>query len=132
MPRGADLTLDRLSGSFAVARLPAHAAVPDWARGDFVSVTRSADELSVVCAESLLPAAVRAERGFDLIRVRGTLDFSLVGVIAGIAATLAAAQVSVFVVSTHDTDYLLLPRDRREEARNALVRAGYGWVEPAC
>jgi hypothetical protein len=107
-----------LDGEFAVARLPGDEATPAWAaEGSLSSVTRTAEELSVVCAASAVPAGVRAERGWRCLRVAGRLDFSLTGVLASIAAPLAAAEVSIFAVSTYDTDYVLV----REESLGAAV-----------
>jgi len=124
------LTLERLDGRYAVARLPADSAEPGWARGPFVTVTRTREELSVVCESARVPATVLAARELDLVRVSGKLDFAVVGVIAGISTVLAEAAVSLFVVSTHDTDYLMWPRARRGDAARALSAAGYGWVDP--
>lgn len=97
-----------LKDRMAVCRLAPDAPVPDWARGEFVSVTRTADELSVVCAEAGVPRDVTAERGWRGLKVQGPLDFGLVGVLASLLAPLAEADIPVFVVSTYDTDYILV------------------------
>jgi hypothetical protein len=100
----------------AICRLASNAPVPAWPTGDFVSVTRTNEELSIVCMENAVPDKVRCERGWRLLRVAGTMDLSAVGVLAGLTAPLAAAGVSIFAISTFDTDYVLV----RE---NDLVRA---------
>jgi hypothetical protein len=103
------MKLTVLEGEFAVARLNPTDAIPPWAtRGSFSSVTRTAEEASVVCAAAGLPANVQAEHGWRCLRVAGRLDFSLTGVLASIANPLAAAGLSIFVVSTYDTDYVLV------------------------
>jgi hypothetical protein len=126
-------TLISLDGLFAVCRLAAEAPLPAWAAGgpsgSLVSITRTADELSIVCRQELVPEGVRCERGWRVLRVAGTLDFNLVGVLAALLAPLAEAGVAVFVLSTFDTDYLLVKDDRLDAADDALRRAGHG-VEP--
>jgi hypothetical protein len=115
-----------LDGEFAVARLPGDEATPAWAtEGSLSSVTRTAEELSVVCAASAVPAGVRAERGWRCLRVAGRLDLSLTGVLASIAAPLAAAGVSLFAMSTYDTDYVLVRAEALGAAADCLRAAGH-------
>ena len=107
-----------LPGRFAVARLQADADVPPWAssgRG-FVSVTRTAQELSITCPQDVVPGGVPAQRGLAALRVEGPLDFGLTGILAALSAPLAEAGIPVFAVATYDTDYLLVPGDRAAEA----------------
>lgn len=131
---GRSLTLDRLPGRYAVCRIGPGEPVPEWvplaAGGPLVALARTADELSVVCDEQAVPEGVRAERGWAALRVRGPLDFSLTGVLASIADPLSDAGVSIFAVSTYDTDYLLVPADKQPAAIGALQRAGH-LVAPA-
>ncbi len=120
------LTLHRLPGRWAVCRLAADAPLPAWAlAGAWFSVTRTADELSVVCAEAEAPETGQAERGWLALRVAGPLDFGLVGVLAALAGPLAQAGVSLFAVSTYDTDYVLIKAEREAEAVRALTAAGH-------
>ncbi len=122
----AKLKLSLLSGAFAVCRLKRDRAVPDWATaGDFFSVTRTRDELSIVCPESVVPEDVTCEKGWRCLKVRGTLDFALVGILASMVVPLAEAGISVFVVSTYDTDYLLLKERDLEKAARSLAEAGH-------
>jgi hypothetical protein len=116
-----------LEGELAVVRLAADAPVPAWAwHGALCSVTRSAEELSIVCESAAVPAALeRVERGWRALMLRGPFAFSQTGVLASIATPLAAAGVSLFAISTFDTDYLLVKHDQLEHARAALVRAGH-------
>jgi uncharacterized protein len=115
-----------LPGRYAICRLAADAAVPSWASGgDFSSVTRTPDELSVVCAEAGAPDGVKCERGWRILQVAGPLEFSLTGVLAAIAAPLASAGVSIFAISTFDTDYVLVKEDNLAEAAAALGTAGH-------
>ncbi len=125
MSTPAALTLELLPGPLAVCRLDAEAAVPAWAAGAVTSVTRTPAELSVVCAEEAVPLDIKAERGFRCLAVVGRLDFSLPGVIASLSAPLAAARVSIFVVSTFDTDLLLVRATQLPQAVAALRDAGH-------
>ena len=115
-----------LEGIFAVCRLAADAPVPGWAAGGpFVSITRTGEELSVVCREDVIPEGVRCERGWRCLRVSGTLDFSLIGVLASLLDPLARAGVGVFVLSTFDTDYLLVKQADWQRAAEVLERSGH-------
>ncbi|RME51436.1 MAG: ACT domain-containing protein [Caldilineae bacterium] len=120
------LTLCILEEPYVVCRLPADAPLPTWAADSpFLSITRTGDELSLVCAERYMVPGVQAERGWRVLQVAGPLDFGLIGVIARLADTLAAAKVSVFVISTYDTDYILVKEDRLTDAVRALEGAGH-------
>ncbi len=119
------LTLRQIAGEYAVCRLPAGTAIPEWAGDAFSSVTRTADETSIVCRAAAVPAGIKAERGWQLLRVAGTLAFDQVGVIQTLATPLAAAGLSIFVVSTFDTDYLLVRAADLQAAEAALRAAGH-------
>jgi hypothetical protein len=120
------LTLSLLPGTFAVCRLDPSEGVPAWATGgSFLSVTRTAEELSVVCPEEVVPEGVRREPSWRCLRVVGTLDFSLVGVLASLLPPLADAAVAAFALSTFDTDYVLVKEGDLEAAVQALGSAGH-------
>ncbi|HYN42010.1 MAG TPA: ACT domain-containing protein [Thermoanaerobaculia bacterium] len=119
-----------LPGSFAVLRLGPDADVPaDLLVPPFHSVTRTPAELSVVCPESVVPAGSRAETGWALLALAGPFPFEMVGVLASVLGPLATAGVSVFALSTFDTDYVLVKRERLADAINALTAAGHERVE---
>ena len=118
--------LSVLGETFAVCRLDVEAELPAWAvRSDFLSVTRTKNELSVVCSEECVPEDVKRERGWRAVVVEGPLDFSLVGVLAAILAPIAEAGVPVFVISTHDTDYVLVKEEYLDLAVAVLRGEGY-------
>lgn len=120
------LRLTVLPGRLAVCRLRPEDAIPEWANAaGFSSVTRTRDELSVVCADAAVPEDVRGERGWRALVVAGPLDFGLIGVIASLADPLARAGVPIFAISTFDTDYLLVKEARLAEAVAALTAAGH-------
>jgi hypothetical protein len=121
------LELRTLDETFALARLAADAPVPDWVGGnDLLAVVRTRNELSIVCRDDMVPQKVtEVERGFRCLAVIGTLDFALTGVIAGLSQPLADAGISIFGISTYDTDHILVRADRLEEAKAALRAAGH-------
>ncbi len=114
--------LEWIPGAFAVCRLAATDDVPAWALtgSGFVSITRSDRELSIVVPQERVPADVTAERGWVAFRIAGTLDFSQVGVIAGLTDPLAKAGISVFVISTYETDVVLVKSKDTARAIEAL------------
>jgi hypothetical protein len=115
-----------LPETLAVCRLAGDAAIPPWAvAGAFFSITRTADELSVVCRQDAVPEGVVCEPGWRGLRVAGTVPFSAVGVLAALAAPLAEAGISIFAVSTFDTDYLLVKAEALEAAVAMLRQQGH-------
>jgi hypothetical protein len=119
-----------LQGEFGVARLAANEPIPDWAgQGSISSVTRTGEELSLVCDAEAIPLDVKAERGWTCLRVVGQLDFSLTGILASIAVPLATGKVSIFAISTYDTDYVLVRTQRLDTAVACLRAAGHEILE---
>jgi hypothetical protein len=123
---GPRLSLILSSNRLAVCRLDGDAPVPDWAlRPGWFSITRTEEELSVVCPQVLVPESIRAERGWRALRIAGVLDLSQVGVLASLASPLAGAGISLFALSTYDTDYLLVKEHDLSRAVEVLVAAGH-------
>jgi hypothetical protein len=127
MPASIDpLVLSRLPGRWAVCRLHAESAVPAWAEGgSFFSATRTREELSIVCEEEAVPEGVKAERGWAALKLHGPIPFGTTGVLASLTAPLAEAGISLFALSTYDTDYLLVKAESLAEAVSALRKAGF-------
>jgi hypothetical protein len=120
------LTLLGVGGLFAVCKLPPGSVIPAWVTaGDLFSVTRTVEELSVVCRQEAVPAGTQAEVGWRCLRVAGAMPFTLVGVLASLTKPIAAAGVGVFAVSTFDTDYLLVKEAEFQTAVAALRVAGH-------
>ncbi len=118
--------LTLLPGIFAVCRLEPGAAAPAWATtGLFFSITRTADELSVVCDQPVVPEGVRCEGDWHCFKLAGPIPFSTVGVLASLVTPLADAGISVFAISTFDTDYVLVKQKDLVKAMTALRQAGY-------
>ena len=120
------LRLTVLDDTFAVCRLAPESVVPDWAwTGEVACVTRTRDELSIVCRGDLVPAEVLREPGWRCLRVRGPIPFTLTGVFARIAQPLADAGISLFAVMTYDTDYVMVKEEVLADAVDALMAAGH-------
>jgi hypothetical protein len=105
------LQLSLLKNKLAVAHLPSTAAIPDWALqepSEFLAITRTADELSIVCHQAVIPDDVQAEKEWRALKVDGVLDFALTGILSSLLQPLAKANISIFAISTYNTDYLLV------------------------
>ena len=130
-PKRAPLTLDAIAGSLSVLRFPPDAEVPAWVlRADpFGSVTRTADELSVVCATARVPtpppAHTARDDGWRALKVVGPFAFTEVGVLLQVVAPLAAAGISILAMATFDTDYVLVQETQLGRAVAVLRAAGH-------
>ncbi|TMN20815.1 ACT domain-containing protein [Lentibacillus cibarius] len=103
--------------------------IPSWIFDNkkFISVTYTEEELSVVCLENVIPDnhEMVVEKGWRCIKVDGPLDFSLTGVLTSLASPLAEASISIFAVSTYNTDYLLIKEHSLEKALEVLTKDGH-------
>lgn len=121
-----NLELIVLPEKLAVYQLPHYSPIPDWTRkSSFLSITRTEDELSIVCEEHIVPDDAKSEKEWRGIKVAGPLDFALVGILANLSGVLAKAGVSIFAISTYDTDYILIKNHQLDEAVRALRQAGH-------
>ncbi len=115
-----------VGGRYAICRFGPKALVPSWVdHGGFWSVSRTADELSIVCEEDLTPRGMHAERGFSCLKALGPFDWSEVGVLATLTGALAASGISMFAISTFDTDYIFVKEEILPDAIDALREAGH-------
>lgn len=120
------LTLELLPQEFAVARMDRSETFPEWAKeSKVVSYTRTEDELSVVCEAKMVPAGIKAQRGFRCFRIPGPLEFSEVGILASLADPLSRAGISIFTLSTYDTDYVFVSGANLSGALDTLREAGH-------
>lgn len=110
-----------------VCQLAADAPIPTWAgtAKAFVSISRTKEELSIVCAEGLVPAGIKQEAGWRMFKIEGPLDFGLTGILASVLDPLAKAGISIFSISTFNTDYVLVKQDKADAAVAALRAAGH-------
>ena len=120
------ISLTLLKETFSIHRLPPDSKIPDAALDSpFFAITRTKDELSIVVPETVEIKHAQSDTGWACFKVIGPLEFSLVGVLARIANALANAKVSIFALSTFDTDYILVKREQVDAAKEALTSTGY-------
>jgi hypothetical protein len=120
------LPLSVLPQRFAICRLDPGDMIPDWlSHQPFWAVTRTDEELSVVLPEESVPAGWKGEKGWRCFKVLGPLDFGLTGIVASLATPLAEAGISIFAISTYDTDYILVRDEDLDKAKNVLAECGH-------
>lgn len=126
-PGARSLRLHLLPEPLALVRLGGTEPIPSWVAGaeQFCSVTRTADELSIVADESVVPDGLPAERPYRALRIEGPLPLHWVGILAAVAATLASARIPIFTIATYDTDYVLVKAADLPRAETALREAGH-------
>jgi uncharacterized protein len=120
------ITLKLFPEKYSICRLAPQEALPDWAlKSGFVSITRTARELSVVCLSDCVPAEISHEGGWRMFEFQGPFAFTQTGILASVLDPLARAEVGILALSTFDTDYLLVKEERLADARTALVAANH-------
>ena len=118
--------LDVLPERFGICRFDAHTPIPNWAlTSPFYSITRTQEEVSVVCREGAIPRDILCEKGFRCLKVQGPIDFSETGTLCSLTNPLAGADISIFALSTFDTDYLLVREKDLSKAIEALSLDGF-------
>jgi hypothetical protein len=123
---GRALRFSWVPGQFAICRLPADAPLPEWVwTGPFTSVTRTTDELSIVCAADSVPEEHRPKTPWVCLKLEGPFAFSEVGILASFIGPLAEEGVPIFAISTFDTDYVLVGQDFAGSTLQALRDAGH-------
>jgi uncharacterized protein len=131
------LTMKLLKEMYSVCRLNKNDLIPSWAtNGEFFSITKTEDELSIVCSQENLPnnmqcelLNIQCEKDWQILKVEGPLDFSLVGILASISSLMAKEQISIFALSTYDTDYILVNENDINAAINALLKNNYDVIK---
>lgn len=120
------MNLSVLEEHLAVCRLDPESEIPAWATApSFFSLTRTADELSIVCPEHNVPAGVAHEGGWRALKLEGPFDFGLVGVLASVAGPLAESGIGILAMATYDTDYVLVKESQLDLAMSALRERGH-------
>jgi uncharacterized protein len=123
------ITLEHAKGDYAISRLPPDAAIPGWADGPgFMTISRSAHELSVLCLTDRVPHGVVSEAGWACLRFVGPFAFGATGIVLSVVRPLSEGRIGVFVVSTFDGDHILVKQADLESARTLLVDAGHNLV----
>jgi len=120
------LTLSILPQNLAVCRLDPQAIIPpNILQASFFALTRTDDEISIVLPEEFISPEWQVEKDWRAFKVEGPLDFALIGILADISSVLSQAGVSIFAISTYDTDYVLVKADKLDEAKEALTNHNY-------
>lgn len=116
------ITLIPMEFQLGVCKLSPKEEIPKWAykNKEFTSITYTDDELSIVCMEEDIPKGVEAELGWKVLKIKGQLDFSLVGILASVIKPLTENSISVFTISTYNTDYILIKEDQFEKGIELL------------
>jgi len=121
-----NLRFRRLAGPYAIVRLAPDASVPGWAtEGEFMSITRTSDELSIVCTAGNVPPEVDSPHHWMCLKLEGPFPFSQTGVLLSFIEPLSSKQIPIFAISTYDTDYVLIQEEWAGAALNALKHAGH-------
>jgi uncharacterized protein len=124
------IRLKQLTGTYAICRLDPDSAIPSWADGrGFLSITRSDDELSIVCLETRIPSDIRQDGGWTCVKFIGPFAFDDTGIVASVIMPLSANGIGIFVVSTFDGDHLLVKTADLPRVRRVLAKAGHDLTE---
>jgi len=124
------LTMKLLKEKYGVCRLDKTELIPEWAQNSgFFSITRTSDELSIVCSQDDIPNDINCEKDWRILKIEGPLDFSLIGILASISTILAQKGISIFAISTYDTDYILVKNNDVDNAISALIKERYDVIE---
>lgn len=120
------LTFRRLTGPYAILRRAPDEAIPEWGtKGEFTSVTRTGDELSIVCPAGNLPHEIEVQQHWMCLKLAGPFPFSQTGVLLSFIEPLSSKGIPIFAISTYDTDYVLIQEEWSGAALNALHQAGH-------
>jgi len=124
------LTMKLLNQKFGVCSLDKNELIPKWAKnGDFYSITKTLDELSIVCSQDFIPSNIKCEKDWKALKIEGPLDFSLIGILSSISTILAQVGISIFAISTYDTDYILVKEKDITNVINALANEKYEIID---
>ena len=124
------LTMKLIKEKYGVCRINPNELIPEWAQNsDFFSITKTCDELSIVCSQDDIPNDIQCEKDWKILKIEGPLDFSLVGILASISTILAQKGISIFAISTYDTDYILVKNKDIDNAIESLIKERYEIIE---
>lgn len=116
------LSLTTLDGLFGICKVKKGEGFPEWAvnKDSMYSITETSTEISVICPQERIPVSIEAEKGWKALKVMGPLDFSMTGVLSSIVKPLADAKISIFTISTYETDYIFIKQKEYENAVKVL------------
>ncbi|RII35868.1 ACT domain-containing protein [Clostridium chromiireducens] len=120
------LSMRLLKDIYGVCRLDKNELIPEWAqKSDFFSITKTNEELSIVCSQEDIPIDIQCEKNWRVLKIEGPLDFSLIGILSSISTVLANNKISIFAISTYDTDYILVKSSDLDNGIESLLKEGY-------
>lgn len=123
------LTLKLLKDKYSVCRLNKNDEIPKWIFDEeFFSITRTEDELSIVCLQDKIKKDIKCEKNWRVLKIEGPLDFSLIGILSKISTLMANNDISIFAISTYDTDYILIKEESINRAIEVLEKSNYSIV----
>lgn len=123
------LNLKLLKGKYSVCRLDKNNEIPKWIfKEEFFSITKTEDELSIVCLQDNIKENIRCEKDWKILKIEGPLDFSLIGILSGISTLMANNDISIFAISTYDTDYVLIKEESINRAIKVLKNNNYNII----
>lgn len=112
------LNLQLLPAIYGVCKLSPNDSIPKWATAStFYSITKTSEELSIVCLQENIPSSIQCEKDWRILKIKGPLDFSLIGILSSLSNLMALNQISIFALSTYDTDYILI---KQKDIDNAI------------
>ena len=115
---------------YAICRLDSNQDIPSWFKLDnFSTVTKTDEELSITCKSEIVPDGINCEKGWNVLKILGLLDFSLIGILSKISTILANNDIGIFVISTFDTDYILIKEENTDKAKQVLNEESYEIIE---
>ena len=121
-----NIKLKILDNVFTIHRLSADTFIPPQIyKSEFYSIVKTDDEVSIVCDSTIQLPAEETNTGWKCIKFIGPLDFSLTGILSGISTVMADSKISIFAVSTFNTDYILVETSKIKKAKQALIESGY-------
>jgi len=120
------LNLKLLKDKYSVCRLNKDDEIPKWIfNEEFFSITKTEDELSIVCLQDKIKEDIKCERDWKILKIEGPLDFSLIGILSKISTLMANNNISIFAISTYDTDYILIKEESIDKAIEILENNNY-------
>lgn len=116
--------------NYAICRLDPNQEIPSWFKLDnFSTVTKTDEELSITCKSEIVPEGINCEKGWNILKILGPLDFSLIGILSKLSTILANNNIGIFVISTFDTDYILIKEENTDKAKQVLNDESYEIIE---
>lgn len=121
-----ELVLSTLDGFFAICKLNPQTKIPNWAlKGEFYSITRTSEELSILCPQKIIPDEITSVGRWRGLKIEGPFQFTEIGILNSITAPLASVKISLLSISTFDTDYVFIQDDQFENALLILAANGH-------